>query len=60
MKIVCTKEEYAALLRKCFMTETFDSCKGCLLEGFFKPCPGLESAVEAEIAGTKTGGDPNG
>ncbi len=30
MKIVCSKEEFAALVRECYRSATVESCKGCL------------------------------
>lgn len=60
MKITCTKEEYTHILRKCFKTEAFDACRGCLLEGFFEDgCPGIEKAVDVVIINSVSGGENN-
>ena len=60
MKIVCTKGEYAFILRKCFAVEAFDTCRGCLLEGFHDgDCPGIEKAVDIEIVPSEMGGESN-
>lgn len=60
MKIVCTKEEYAHILRNCFSTEAFDACRGCLLNGLHEECPGIDKAVEIELTESANGGDING
>ena len=61
MKITCTKEEYTALLRKCFHTETFDAYRGCLLEGLYDGgCSGLEKAADINIVSLGIEGENNG
>ena len=61
MKIVCTKEEYTFILRKCFAIDALDACSGCLLEGFHDgDCPGIDKAVDIEIVPSAMGGESNG
>ena len=33
MKLVCNKEEFALLVRKCQHNDIFERCQGCLFEG---------------------------
>ena len=33
MTILCDKDEFALLVRKCQRNETFENCRGCLFNG---------------------------
>ena len=33
MTILCDKDEFALLVRKCQHNETFENCRGCLFDG---------------------------
>ena len=48
MKIKCTKEEYARIIRQCQRNLVLNECKGCVLENI---CGNniLEDAVQIEI-----------
>lgn len=61
MKIVCTKEEYAYILRECFNSEAYEACTGCIFNGFYgKDCQGIEKIADVVIVSTERGGDDNG
>lgn len=31
MKIICTKEEFAALVKSCMGGQIYDNCRGCIM-----------------------------
>ena len=33
MKILCDKDEFALLVRKCQYNESFENCRGCIFNG---------------------------
>ena len=43
MKLVCSKEEFAMLVRECQMCEAVDSCRGCFFTGL---CSAVENEAE--------------
>lgn len=48
-------------MRKCFKTEAFDACRGCLLEELHDgDCPGLDKAVDIQIIDSGIDGENNG
>ena len=50
MKITCTKEEFATLVRSCETSKTVDCCRGCIFAGW---CDGedFEKKIDIEIVG---------
>lgn len=59
MKIICNKEEYAALIRTCDKYDRENACVGCIIGSFlFRMnggigCSGIENFAEFTITNTE-------
>lgn len=51
MKIVCNKNEFAALVRSCVSAETLDTCRGCFFTDMCATGSNYEEGVVFEMNG---------
>lgn len=61
VKIICTKEEYAAVLKACVHAAILEFCEGCPLKWLHgEDCPGVDKTVDLEIVEAEMGGGLDG